>query len=466
MAVKNKFMVTAAFSDQYKVGAALKTEEQIANYFRALFSFGKEPPQVLTLTDSEIVAIVDHIDNVDDAAEADNARLDALEKAVDVLPTLSAVGNTVKASGMAFGKSLPESFDTIMATGLKGQADVDAMPMSLAFILDKALPRNANGQISAPFPGVPETETVKDRNGHETVIKHENPDRFVLKTGTTREMSSYYLEAFKLRPGGQRILATLAQIDGTNDAPASVDHPEFGETTTVIGYKSMRAKDRTGERTKWKARLDNGAEKLRRAAKICFKCEAIRSMDRIEMTLVSKPQEGAPELTLAGLQVLEAGRVFVTDSKKPIMLMDARVKGSMTDPMSVTSFLQIDPASVPASATLETLLETVARGTPSATPAGAADVASLSAGDTKGFGDYVAEVTAFIEDAANFRLLLADATNKKLSDEVVHSMHILEDALGAINLKTQGQFTAYAARIDAEAKAEDKAKQAALKNVG
>lgn len=463
--IKNTFSVTADFSSQFPMGTALKTPDQISAYFRALFSFGKEPPLTLALDDDQLLAVVDYIETGDDPAAADVARLDALEKAVNVLPSISAIGNTVKASGMAFGNLLSASFDAIMETGLRAKRDTDSLPMAVAFEIDKVLPRGGNGQITAPFPGTPETETIKDANGHETVIKYENPDRFVIKTGSTREVSSYYAEAFKLRPAGRRIMDTLAQIEGTTDALPSIVHPEYGETTTTAEFKAMRAKDRTAAKATWKARFDYGVGKLRRGALICFQVQAISAMDRIEITLASKPEAGAPQIKLSSTEVLEAGRVFKADSTKPIMLMDARVKGSMTDPMSVTSFLALDPSAVPANATLEKLLETGERE--AKTPAaGTAKVASLTAGDFNGWFNYLAETTAWFVDPANFQMILVAASNNKLDAGVVASMHDLARALDSINGKTQRIYDDFETKRQAEHEAAELERKAKLTRTG
>jgi hypothetical protein len=468
MALKNKYLVGATISAEFEEGDKLKTADRVVAYARGLYNMGNEPP--LDLTDDEILAVCEAIPSTDDPTADWSLRYDALEKGAKVKPEITATGSSIRLAGINFGRALPVAIDAVMDTALKAKDDTDELPMKLAYLMDKALPRGGNGKITAPIPGTPESETIKNADGTETVIKYDNPDRFVTKTSGVREVSSYYLEAAMQRPSGAAILKTLAQIeaasgDGSVTGEQSVAHPS-GTVTTLAEFKSMRAKDRKGAKSYWKGKLDYLANKMRRGAMICFKCEAINAMDRIEMTLVSVPKANEPARTIAGLEVLEAGREPKHGSNKPIMLIDTKVKGSLTDPMSVTSFLRLDPDAVGEGASLEALIATGEKAAADKAPAGASDVVSIDGGDLTKWTDYLAETTAWIIEPSNLNVLRVAAVNGKLPPQVIASMHDLEEMLSSMNAYTQKQFDLIETQRQAEREAEAADKQAKLAKTG
>lgn len=469
MTLKNKYVVSATLSDKWPEGMKLKTADQVVGYYRDAYNMANEPP--LDLTDEQILAICEAIPSTDELVEDEIARIEAMEKGVAVAPTVSATGSAIRLAGINFGRSLPADIDTAFELSIKTQEDTDELPMMLAHIIDKVMPRGHNGKITAPIPGTPESETIKNADGSETVIKYDNPDRFATKTNGVREVSSFYLEAAMQRPAGKRILQVLDQIaaasgDNVTGAEQSVAHPN-GVVTTIAGFKAMTAKSRKAAKITWKAKLDTAlANRMRRAARIVFQCEAINNMNRILVSLASEPKSGAPALMIAGLKVLQEGFVPQYGAKKPIILGDKKIDNSAHDPMSITSFLNLKPDAVGPDASKDELVATGEKAPADKTPTGAADVKAIDGGDLTRWTDYLAETTAWIVEPGNMSVLRVAAANGKLPPQVVLSMHDLEELLSSMNAYTQKQFDLLETQRQQEREAEAADKQAKLAKTG
>ncbi len=160
-------------------------------------------------------------------------------------------------------------------------------------------------------------------------------------------------------------------------------------------------------------------------------------MHKIDITFASEPAKDEPERMLSGIVVVEKGRRLI-NTTKPVLLIDKVVKGGISNPMSITSFLNLSPTAAGEQGTMDDLIETGQRDTKDTQTVGE-KVPAISEGDVKTWELYSSETLAWLQQTGNYKMLVSALANDKLSPEFMLTLGELADLTSAVTASPKFQ---------------------------